>query len=158
MKKAGAGALQIEVSTEEEWQQLLKRAGFTVLDVYSDWSGPCAAMTSTLRSVKMEIGGDAVDYAIVRNDDIDDLARFRGRSEPTWMFLRDGKMVNLIFGAHRPLLRKSLTEEIRRVQLLESPRWRLDVRERVPEEEARWQRQEAIRYGRAEIRRELTLG
>lgn len=142
MKKTGA--LQIEVNTEEEWQQLLSRPGLIVVDVYSDWSGPCAAMVSTLRKIKIEIG-DAVDYAIARNDDIDDLARFRGRSEPTWMFLQNGKMVNLMFGAHCPSLRDLLTNEIKRVQHLEVPKWCLDVYERAPEEEIRWQEQEAVR-------------
>lgn len=144
MKKAGQVALQIEVSTDEEWQQLLSRPGLIVVDVYSDWSGPCAAMTSTLRKIKIELG-EVVDYAIARNDDIEDLARFRGRSEPTWMFLQDGKVVNLMFGAHCPRLRKLLINEIKRVQQLETPKWCLDVYERAPEEEIRWQKQEAIR-------------
>lgn len=145
MKKAGHGVLQIEINTDEEWQQLVSRPSLIVVDVYSDWSGPCAAMVSTLRKIKVEIGGDAVEYAIARNDDIEDLARFRGRSEPTWMFLQDGKMVNLVFGAHCPSLHKLLTNEIKRVQQLETPRWCLDVYERAPEEEVRWQEQEAIR-------------
>lgn len=144
MKKAGPGVLQVEVSTDEEWRQLLSCPGLIVVDVYSDWSGPCAAMASTLKKIKIEVG-DAVDYAIARNDDVDDLARFRGRSEPAWMFLQDGKMVNLMFGAHCPRLRKLVMNEIRRVQHLETPKWRLDVCERAPEEEARWQDQEVIR-------------
>lgn len=139
------GTLQIEVSTEQEWRQLLDRAGLIVVDVYSDWCGPCAAMVNTLRKIKIEMGDDAVDYAVARNDDINDLARFRGRSEPVWMFLQDGKMVNLMFGAHCPRLRKLLHEEIRRVRQSEVPKWRLDVGERAPEEEVRWQRQEAVR-------------
>ncbi|XP_070153057.1 uncharacterized protein [Polyergus mexicanus] len=144
MKKAGPGALQLEVNTDEEWRQLLSRTGLIVVDVYSDWSGPCAAMASTLRKIKIEVG-DAVDYAIARNDDIDDLARFRGRSEPAWMFLQDGKMVNLMFGAHCPRLRKLMMDEIKRIQHLESSKWRLSVSERAPEEEVRWRAQEAVR-------------
>ncbi|XP_029160788.1 uncharacterized protein LOC114932651 [Nylanderia fulva] len=144
MKKATPGALQVEVSTDEEWRQLLSRPGLMIVDVYSDWSGPCTAMASTLRTIKIDVG-DAVDFAIARNDDIDDLARFRGRSEPAWMFLQDGKMVNLMFGAHCPRLRKLAMDEIRRVQHLEIPKWRLDVCERAPEEEVRWQQQEAVR-------------
>lgn len=144
MKKAGHGVLQIEVNTDEEWQQLLSRPGLIVVDVYSDWSGPCAAMVSTLKKIKLEIG-NAVDCAIARCDDIEDLARFRGRSEPTWMFLQNGKMVNLMFGAHCPSLQKLLMNEIKRVQQLETPKWCLDVYERAPEEEIRWQKQESIR-------------
>lgn len=144
MKKAGPAALQVEVSTNEEWRQLLNRPGLIIVDVYSDWSGPCAAMASTLRKIKIEVG-DAVDYAVARNDNIDDLARFRGRSEPAWMFLQDGKMVNLMFGAYCPHLRKLTMDEIRRVQHSETPKWRLDVCERAPEEEVRWQKQEIVR-------------
>ncbi|XP_072747002.1 uncharacterized protein [Anoplolepis gracilipes] len=144
MKKAGSAALQVEVNTDEEWRQLLSRPGLIVVDVYSDWSGPCTAMTSTLKKVKIEVG-DAVDYAVARNNDIDDLARFRGRSEPAWMFLQDGKMVNLMFGAHCPRLRKLLMDEIKRAQHLEAPKWRQDVFERAPEEVVRWQKEEAIR-------------
>ncbi|KYQ60210.1 Thioredoxin domain-containing protein 6 [Trachymyrmex zeteki] len=145
MKKTGPVALQIEVNTEEEWQQLLSRPGLIVVDVYSDWSGPCTAMVSTLKKIQLEVGIEAVDYAIARNDDIDDLARFRSRSEPAWMFLQDGKMVNLMFGAYCPRLQKLLMNEIKRVQQLEASKWRLDVHERAPEEEIRWQKQEAIR-------------
>lgn len=145
MRKAGLGTLQIEVSTEHEWRQLLDRPGLILADVYSEWSGPCAAMASTLRKIKIEVGDDAVEFAVARNDDINDLARFRGRSEPTWMFLQDGKMVNLMFGARCPHLRKLLQEEIRRVRLSEVPKWRLDVGERAPEEEVRWQKLEGIR-------------
>ncbi|KMQ95865.1 thioredoxin domain-containing protein 6 [Lasius niger] len=152
MKKAGPAALQVEVSTNEEWRQLLNRPGLIIVDVYSDWSGPCAAMASTLRKIKIEVG-DAVDYAVARNDDIDDLARFRGRSEPAWMFLQDGKMVNLMFGAHCPRLRKLTMDEIRRVQHSETPKWRLDVCERAPEEEVRWQKQEIVRRALEEKKR-----
>jgi len=36
-----------------------------VVDVYSDWSGPCTGMISILKKIKMEIGGDALSYATV---------------------------------------------------------------------------------------------
>jgi len=142
MRRA-VGVLQVEVTTEEEWQELLTHPGLVVVDVYSDWSGPCSAMTSTLRKIKFEVGH--VDYAIARNDDIADLERFRGRSEPAWMFLEDGKMVNLMFGAHCPRLRRLLVSEIDRVQQGEAPKWQLQVSERAPEEQERWEEQESIR-------------
>ncbi|XP_076232878.1 uncharacterized protein LOC143178233 [Calliopsis andreniformis] len=140
-----AAALQAEVETEEEWQQLLTRKGLILADVYSEWCGPCIAMVSTLRKIKMEIGGDIISYAIVKNDHIADLERFRGKSEPVWMFIQDGKMVKLMFGAHCPNLRKALIEEIKRVQNDEEPEMKLDVSTRTPEEEIRWQQEEAIR-------------
>lgn len=105
-------------------------------------------MVSTLRKIKMEIGGDAINYAVVKNDYIADLERFRGKSKPVWMFIQDGKMVKLLFGAHCPKLKKNLTQEIKRVQNNEEPEMKLDVHQRTPEEEVWWQEEEAIRYSR----------
>ncbi|CAK9809989.1 Thioredoxin domain-containing protein 6 [Anthophora plagiata] len=145
MGRKEATALQIEIETEEDWEQLKSRKGLILADVYSEWSGPCIAMVSTLRNVKMEIGGDLITYAIVKNNHIGDLERFRNRSEPVWMFLEDGKMVNLMFGANCPQLRKLLIKEIKRVQNNEEPEMSLEASTRTPEEEAWWQEKEAIR-------------
>lgn len=44
---------------------------YPVVDVYSDWSGPCTGMVSILKKIKMEIGGDALSYAtviVIKND------------------------------------------------------------------------------------------
>ena len=64
-KKTIPAALQTEISNNEEWEKLLKRTGLIVVDVYSEWSGPCTGMVSILKKVKMEIGGDTLSYATV---------------------------------------------------------------------------------------------
>lgn len=124
----------------------MSRKGLVLADIYSEWCGPCIAMISTLRKIKMEIGGDTISYAVVKNDNIADIERFREKSEPVWMFIQDGKMVNLIFGANCPNLRKALVQEIRRVQANEEPEMKLSVSTRTPEEEVMWQKEEAIRF------------
>lgn len=141
-----APVLQTKVDTNEEWNAILKRPGLVVVDVYSNWSGPCLAMVSTLEKVKIDIGGDMLSYAIAKNDEIDDLERFRGKSEPVWMFIQNGQMVNLIFGANCPKLKSVLIEEIQRVKQDEPPKWSIPVTQRGPEEEERWKKKEAIRY------------
>ncbi|KAK2581223.1 hypothetical protein KPH14_008021 [Odynerus spinipes] len=143
--KKGVVALQAEINTEEEWQELLSQPGLILVDVYCEWSGPCTAMVSVLRKIKMEIAGDAINYAIAKNDEIEDLERFRGFSEPVWMFVENGKMVNLIFGANAPTLRKVLIAEIKRVQEGTAPSWQLSVNQRGPEEEHRWKTEQAVR-------------
>ncbi|KAL0120956.1 hypothetical protein PUN28_008580 [Cardiocondyla obscurior] len=89
---------------------------YSVVDVYSDWSGPCTGMVSILKKLKMEIGGDALSYAMANCDRVTDLKRFQGKSEPIWMFIHEGQMVNLMFGAHCPQFVKMLMIELERVQ------------------------------------------
>ncbi|XP_048507888.1 thioredoxin domain-containing protein 6-like [Athalia rosae] len=138
-KKAGPVALQTEVAIDAEWTLILARKGLVLVDVYSDWSGPCTAMISSLKKIKMELGGDILSYAVARNDEITDLQRFRGKSEPVWMFLQNGTMVNMMFGAHCPDLSRLLIDEIRRLQRDEPPKWSLPASERGPEEQKRWE-------------------
>ncbi|XP_033229982.1 thioredoxin domain-containing protein 6-like [Belonocnema kinseyi] len=144
-RKKAPLALRSQVDTIEEWNAILGRPGLVIVDVYSNWCGPCIAMVSTLSKVKMEIGGDTLSYAVAKNDEIDALERFRGKSEPVWMFIQNGQMVNLIFGANCPKLKKALIEEIRRVKQDEPPEWSLPVTQRGPKEEERWKKKEAIR-------------
>uniref|UniRef100_A0A0C9RLJ0 NME9 protein n=1 Tax=Fopius arisanus TaxID=64838 RepID=A0A0C9RLJ0_9HYME len=136
-KKAAPAALQTEVSTDEEWAKIMERKGLVVVDVYSDWCGPCNGMVSILKKIKMEIGGDLLSYAIAKCDNISDLERFRGKSEPTWMFIHNGMMVNLMFGAYCPELQKMLTDEIQKVQKNEDHEFCIPVAERSPEEQKR---------------------
>ncbi|XP_031829207.1 uncharacterized protein LOC116425509 isoform X2 [Nomia melanderi] len=133
-KKTVPAALQTEISNNEEWQKLLTKTGLIVVDVYSEWSGPCTGMVSILKKIKMEIGGDALSYATAKCDYITDLVRFQGKSEPVWMFIHNGRMINLMFGAHCPQLLKMLTTELQRVQNGEEHEFCLDVSERSPEE------------------------
>ncbi|XP_076619566.1 uncharacterized protein LOC143340974 isoform X2 [Colletes latitarsis] len=133
-KKAVPAALQTEISNNDEWEKLLKKTGLIVVDVYSEWSGPCTGMVSILKKIKMEIGGDALSYATAKCDKITDLERFQGKSEPTWMFIHNGRMVNLMFGAQCPQLLQMLTTELHRVQNGEEHEFCIDVSERSPEE------------------------
>lgn len=145
MARRKEAVLQVEIESEDDWKQLLEKKGLILIDVFSSWCGPCIAMVSMLRSVKMEVG-DAINYAIVKNDYISDLERFRERSEPVWMFLENGQMVNLMFGANCPQLRKLIMAEIKRVQYKEEPEMQQPVSTRTAEEEVAWQEKEAIRY------------
>ncbi|XP_076750469.1 uncharacterized protein LOC143423204 [Xylocopa sonorina] len=96
-------------------------------------------MVSILKKIKMEIGGDALNYAIAKCDYITDLERFQGKSEPTWMFIHNGRMVNLMFGAQCPEFLKILTTELQRVQNGEEHEFSIDVSEKSPEEIKRLQ-------------------
>ncbi|KAL0120958.1 hypothetical protein PUN28_008580 [Cardiocondyla obscurior] len=152
-KKAAPAALQTEVVNDEEWEKVLKRKGLVVVDVYSDWSGPCTGMVSILKKLKMEIGGDALSYAMANCDRVTDLKRFQGKSEPIWMFIHEGQMVNLMFGAHCPQFVKMLMIELERVQKGEEHEFSINVFEESPEEIVRLKIQEEAKIAKETARK-----
>ncbi|XP_039283973.1 uncharacterized protein LOC111047970 isoform X2 [Nilaparvata lugens] len=113
-KKGGAVLLQTEVNNEDDWENLLKREGLIVVDVYSEWCGPCLGMVGNLKKLKLELGSDYLHLAIAKSDTIRVLERFRNKSEPTWMFIGGGQLVRVTFGANAPKLIRIITQELER--------------------------------------------
>lgn len=37
-----------------------------VVDVFSEWSGPCIGMVGNLKKLRAEVGGETLHFAIVR--------------------------------------------------------------------------------------------
>ncbi|XP_039765141.1 thioredoxin domain-containing protein 3 homolog [Pararge aegeria] len=117
-KKAAQVQLQAELATDDEWGKFLHRDGLLVVDVYTEWCGPCIGMVGNLKKIKVEIGGDNLHLAVAKADTIECLKRFRNRSEPTWMFLAGGQLVNVVFGADAPRLARTIVEELKNEELV----------------------------------------
>lgn len=111
-KKGGAVALQQDVVTDEEWEALLRRHGLLLVDVYSEWCGPCVGMLANLKKIKVELGGDLLVLATAKSDSIEALRRHRNHSEPVWMLISGGKLINLIFGADAPRIARLIAHEL----------------------------------------------
>jgi len=103
---------QIQVSNNEEWEELLQRKGLVVIDVYQEWCGPCMAMAGHLKEIKLQLGDDLLQCALAKADSIDQLEKFRGRSEPMWLFLASGELVDFVKGANAPLIRQTIVNEL----------------------------------------------
>ncbi|XP_019873163.2 uncharacterized protein LOC109601365 isoform X2 [Aethina tumida] len=148
MAKKGPAQLQVEILTDEEWERFLaEREGLLVVDVYSDWCGPCAAMSAVLKKIKLEVGGDFLHLAMARSDEIPALERFRSKSEPTWMFISNGKLVNLMFGADAPALQRLVLAELKKEELFRQgigDRPGIEPHERFGEEVARYEEEQSI--------------
>ncbi|CAG9862739.1 unnamed protein product [Phyllotreta striolata] len=106
--------LQLHVQSDEEWDALLLNDGVIVVDIYSEWCGPCVGMAPTLRKLKSEFGGDLLVLAVAKSDNIKALKRFRNKSEPTWLFISKGQMMNLMFGANALEITGAVFEEVNR--------------------------------------------
>jgi len=104
--------LQVEVETQEEWEEMLAKEGLTVVDVYQDWSGPCKAMVSNFRRFKNELGDDLLRFAVAKADTVDALEKYRGRCEPCFLFFAGGVLVSVIRGANCPLLQKYVFDQL----------------------------------------------
>ncbi|KAB0797855.1 hypothetical protein PPYR_08848 [Photinus pyralis] len=155
--KKGQAQLQIEVATDEEWEKLLLKDGLIVVDIYSEWCGPCSAMLNNLKKIKLELGGDNLHIAQAKCDFISALKRFRNKSEPTWMFITKGKVVNLMFGANSPKLLAAIIEELdREAQAREGLRERggWNVTTLSPEEQEVFEAEQAIEQEHLRIEEE----
>nr|CAD7438836.1 unnamed protein product [Timema bartmani] len=54
------------------------------------------------------------------SDNIEQLARFRNTSEPTWVIIAGGELVNVIFGANAPILVRAVREEIAKEEAVQA--------------------------------------
>jgi len=104
--------LQVEVETQEEWEEMLAKEGVTVVDVYQDWSGPCKAMISNFRRFKNELGDDLLRFAIAKADTVDALERYRGKCQPCFLFFAGGVLVDVVRGANCPQIQRMVVDQL----------------------------------------------
>ncbi|XP_017547062.1 thioredoxin domain-containing protein 6 [Pygocentrus nattereri] len=105
-------SLQVSISNDEQWGEMLASKGLTVVDVYQQWCGPCRAVLSLFRKIKNELGDDLLHFAIAEADNIDALEKYRGKCEPTFLFFAGGELVAVLRGANAPLLQRIIVEEL----------------------------------------------
>ena len=124
----------------------------TVVDVYSEWAGPCNAMANYLKKIKLEVGDELLQCAMANCDTIDALKMFRGHCKPIWLFIISGKRneapshtltsvtppgqpVEVIHGSNAPLLGRIIGQHVERLRAGEPATQAIALEDAVPESE-----------------------
>ncbi|XP_044522615.1 thioredoxin domain-containing protein 6 [Gracilinanus agilis] len=103
--------LQVNINNQELWEEMLSSKGLTVVDVYQSWCGPCKAVVSLFRKIKLEVG-NGLHFATAEADRLDILEKYRGKCEPTFLFYAGGELVAVVRGANGPLLHKTILDQL----------------------------------------------
>ncbi|OPJ79292.1 hypothetical protein AV530_005170 [Patagioenas fasciata monilis] len=72
--------LQININSQELWEEMLCLKGLIVVDVFQAWCGPCKTVVDLFRKLRNEVGSDLLHFAVAEVDSIDALEKYRG----TW--------------------------------------------------------------------------
>uniref|UniRef100_A0A8C9CLK3 NME/NM23 family member 9 n=1 Tax=Phocoena sinus TaxID=42100 RepID=A0A8C9CLK3_PHOSS len=65
-------ALQVNISTQELWEEMLSSKGLTVVDVYQGWCGPCKPVVSLFQKMRIEVGLDLLHFALIEDEALSD--------------------------------------------------------------------------------------
>ncbi|KAK9817517.1 hypothetical protein WJX74_004575 [Apatococcus lobatus] len=99
-----------DLTTEEQWKSEIEASTGTVqvIEVYQDWCGPCKAIAGTFRRLCFDLGDRPLKFFTANSSKIKVLKEFEGKCEPTFLFYKDGKRVNLIMGVHTGILQQQV--------------------------------------------------
>ncbi|CAF4722405.1 unnamed protein product, partial [Rotaria socialis] len=101
-------ALQVELETQEEWNEATNKEGLLVVDIYQQWAGPCKSVEGNFKRIKLETGEKLLKFALAKADTIDSLEKYRGRCEPCFLFYASGVLVDAVIGANAPELQRKI--------------------------------------------------
>ena len=88
----------IEV-TDENINTILASAKPLLLDFSAEWCGPCKMMSPIVESIANALDGKALVGKLDIDQNPNTAARFGVRNFPTFLFFKDGKLVDRIIGA-----------------------------------------------------------
>ncbi|XP_067148542.1 thioredoxin domain-containing protein 3 [Apteryx mantelli] len=103
--------LQVTVTNQSQWDEMLLAKGVLVIDVHQAWCGPCKAVVNLFRKLKNEFSeDDLLHFAVAEADSIATLQPIRNKCEPVFLFCVNGKIIAIMRGANDPLISKKITE------------------------------------------------
>lgn len=96
-----------QVSSKADFEQALKHDGLVVVDFFATWCGPCKMIAPILDKFAAEY--TQVKFIKVDVDELGELAsEYEITAMPTFLFIKDGKVVEKAQGANPNKLKQTL--------------------------------------------------
>ncbi|XP_055489444.1 thioredoxin domain-containing protein 6-like [Leucoraja erinacea] len=99
---------QTPLHSETEWDEMFEAKGLSVVDVHQQWCGPCKAILSVFRRLKMEYGDELLHFHTVQANIIPLLQGFEGKCEPAFLFIAAGQIVDYVKGVNAPVINNKI--------------------------------------------------
>ncbi|XP_017681810.1 PREDICTED: thioredoxin domain-containing protein 6 [Lepidothrix coronata] len=104
--------LQINITSQELWEEMLCLKGLIVVDAFQAWCGPCKTVVDLFQKIRNEVGSNLLHFAVAEVDSIDALEGYRGQCQPVFLFYTEGELVAVVRGVNAPLLQKTILEQL----------------------------------------------
>eukprot|EP00793_Prasinoderma_coloniale_P004457 PRCOL_00000218-RA len=97
------------ISDSEEYHAQLCSTGCKVVEAYSAWCGPCQSVLPLFRRLITDLEDRPLTFITALSDSVEMLEEFKGRSEPTFLVYRNGRLNATIRSANTPALEAAIT-------------------------------------------------
>ncbi len=97
-------------ATDNDFQQILKDPGVTVVDFWAEWCGPCRILGPHVDALAEEYAGKASVYKLNVDENPRAPAQFHVRGLPTVLIFKNGALVDQVVGAVPKSVLKSAIE------------------------------------------------
>ena len=83
-----------------DYNSIMAQKDLLLLDFYADWCGPCKVMGKLLDGLENDLSGKvSILKCNIEDEDVCELVeKFKIRSVPTLLFVRDGEILEKIVG------------------------------------------------------------
>jgi thioredoxin 1 len=79
--------------------EVLDSDKLTVIDLWAEWCGPCRMMSPVIEELSSEYAGKAVVGKLNVDDNPEVPSNYNVRGIPTFLFLKNGELVDKVVGA-----------------------------------------------------------
>jgi len=99
---------------KEEFDKIVSKKKVVLVDMFATWCGPCQMMAPIVKDIEKEYEKkDEVEILTVDIDENPDISsEYSVMSVPTFVFFKDGKMVDSVVGATAKDILLSKIEEL----------------------------------------------